>query len=66
MNTNEPQGSSQLFIMEEYNMDAIKTLIDQILALIKSIGSDNNTLGKIVDALTSMFDGLINRNKDGE
>ena len=52
--------------MEEYNMDAIKTLIDQILALIKSIGSDNNTLGKIVDALTSMFDGLINRNKDGE
>ena len=36
-------------------MDFIKTLIDQILGLIKTLGSDNNTIAKVIDALKNVL-----------
>ena len=35
--------------------DFIKTLIDQILGLIKTLGSDNGTIGKVIDALKNVL-----------
>ena len=36
-------------------MDFFKTLIDQILGLIKTLGSDNNTIAKVIDALKTVL-----------
>lgn len=38
-------------------MDFLKTLIDQILGLIKTLGSDNSTIGKVIDALKNVLSG---------
>jgi len=35
--------------------DGIKTLIDQILNVIKSLGSDNSKIGSVIDALKNIF-----------
>ena len=39
-------------------MDFIKTLIDQILGLIKTLGSDNNTIAKVIDALKNVLSSV--------
>lgn len=39
-------------------MDFFKTLIDQILGLIKTLGSDNGTIGKVIDALKSVLSSV--------
>lgn len=39
-------------------MDFLKTLVDQILGLIKTLGSDNGTIGKVIDALKIVLGSL--------
>lgn len=39
-------------------MDFIKTLIDQIFGLIKTLGSDNSTIGKVIDALKNVLSSV--------
>ena len=39
-------------------MDFFKTLIDQILGLIKTLGSDNSTIGTVIDALKNVLAGV--------
>ncbi len=39
-------------------MDFIKTLIDQILNAIKSLGSDNSQIAKVIDALMNIFSSI--------
>ena len=49
-------GSSSPNLLRRNNsMDFIKTLIDQILGLIKTLGSDNNTIAKVIDALKNVL-----------
>ncbi len=39
-------------------MDFIKTLIEQILNVIKSLGSDNSQIAKVIDALMNIFSSI--------
>ena len=39
-------------------MDAIKTLIEQILNIIKALGSDNSKIGSVIESLKKIFEGF--------
>ncbi len=41
--------------------DFFKTLVDQILGIIKSVGSDNGKLGSVIDGLKGIFADLFTK-----
>lgn len=45
--------------------DFFKTLIDQVLGVIKAVGSDNNKLASVIDGLKNIFADIFNK-KDAE